>query len=118
MPNVKVTLDLPPSYYMHPIGLLALAGPYSPRWKAAGIKVSVQSEGMVVGVLRSHEIVSFLIEWGGGEALTFVAGWLANMLRLGLQARIRGKKLPPDSTEEDILDVLRAAQGPDRKSGD
>lgn len=56
------------------------------------------------------QALQFLLEWGGGEALSLIAGWLASSLRgKARQIRINGREVEPDP--DAILRVLQEAQG-------
>jgi hypothetical protein len=92
-------------------------GPRSREWAIAGAKVVSESKTVIGNALGpAVEYVTFLIEWAGGEALTFIAGWVAHKVARGVRVRIGGREVETTS-EPDILDILREAQGTDERGG-
>ncbi len=68
------------------------------------------------GVQAGTDFVwNFLVEWGAGEALTLVAGWLVAKLSGRVKSlKLNGKVVPV--TEDAVLAVLREANPPENRT--
>jgi hypothetical protein len=91
-------------------------GPHSREWAAGGVVLRSRKIEPYSGLTGPFDVVTYLIEWAGGEGLSFVAGWLAYKVARGVRVRI-GKTEVTTTSEPDILDILREAQGTKERDG-
>lgn len=92
-------------------------GPDSGTWNEKGIRtldcrrIYRDYDTHTARFVIFPEAIEWLIDWAGGEALSFVAGWLAYKVSRGVRVYVHGRKIPVTASEKDILEILREAQG-------